>query len=117
MLIYSILFANILYYKNKLYINKLIYIYIHESILIWAGSRALIELNRVYKNLHRLIIGLNSVFTSSSFNNRFEHKSSLFEPISSKLMSNSARLHSYSWYVEVSNPYIKGDCPMLIGMD
>jgi len=35
------------------------------------------------------------VFTSSSFNNRFEHESSLFEPISSKLTSSSARLHPY----------------------
>jgi len=61
MLIYSILFINILYYKNKLYINKLIYIYtsralINESILIRAGSRALVESNRVYTSLHRLII-------------------------------------------------------------
>jgi hypothetical protein len=36
------------------------------------------------------------VFTSSSFNNRFEHESSLFEPITSKLTSSSACLHPYS---------------------
>jgi hypothetical protein len=39
------------------------------------------------------------VFTSSSFNNRFEHESSLFEPISSKLTSSLARLHPYVWVV------------------
>jgi hypothetical protein len=36
------------------------------------------------------------VFTNSSFNNRFEHESSLFEPIPSKLTSSSARLHPYA---------------------
>jgi hypothetical protein len=69
MLTYNILFINILYYKNKLYINKLIYniftiyIYIYtsralinESILMRAGSRALVESSRVYTSLHRLII-------------------------------------------------------------
>jgi hypothetical protein len=102
MLTYSILFVNILYCKNKLYINKLkynlyiyIYIYIYESILIRAGSRALIGSSRVYTSLYRLIIELNFVFTTSSFNNRIEHKSNLFEPISSKLTSSSAHLHPY----------------------
>jgi hypothetical protein len=56
MLTYSILFINILYYKTSY-----IYIYtsralINESILIRAGSRALIESSRVYTSLHRLII-------------------------------------------------------------
>jgi hypothetical protein len=49
MLTYSILFINILYYKTS-------YIYIYESILIRAGSRALVESSRVYTSLHRLII-------------------------------------------------------------
>jgi hypothetical protein len=39
------------------------------------------------------------VFTNSSFNNRFEHESSLFEPIPSKLTSSSARLHPYIKYI------------------
>jgi hypothetical protein len=85
MLTYSILFINILYYKNKLYINKLIYklfIYmsralINKSILIRAGLGALIESSRVYTSLHRLIIESNSVFTNSLFNNRFEYESNL----------------------------------------
>jgi hypothetical protein len=80
---YSILFINILYYKNKLYINKLIYIY----------TSGFTSFNRVEPSLHRLIIEFNFVFTSSSFNNRFEHESSLYEPISSKLTSSSTRLH------------------------
>jgi hypothetical protein len=44
---YSILFINILYYKNKSYIytNRVL---INESILIRVGSRALIESSRVY---------------------------------------------------------------------
>jgi hypothetical protein len=75
--ILSILFINILYYKNKLYINKLIYdlflLYIHESILIRSGLRALIESSRIYKIFYRLIIELNFVFTNNSFNNRFEN--------------------------------------------
>jgi tRNA C32,U32 (ribose-2'-O)-methylase TrmJ len=80
MLTYSILSINILYYKNKLYINKLIYnlflIYIYtsralinESILIRVGSRALIESSRVYTSLHRLINEFDFVFTNSLFNN------------------------------------------------
>jgi hypothetical protein len=103
MLTYNILFVNILYYKNKLYINKLIYnllyiyIYIYKLILIRAGSRALIESSRVYTSLYRFIIKLNFVFTCSSFNNRFEHESSLFELTSSKLTSSSARLHPYQY--------------------
>jgi hypothetical protein len=64
-----------------------------ESLLIRAGSRALIEPNRVYASLYHLIIKHNFVFISSSFNNRFEYELSLFKPISSKLTSISARLH------------------------
>jgi hypothetical protein len=64
MLTYSILFINILYYKTSyiyIYIYRYIYVYtsralINESILIRAGSRALVESNRVYTSLHRLII-------------------------------------------------------------
>jgi len=90
MLTYSILFINTLYYKISY-----IYIHTHESILIRAGSRVLIESSRVYTSLHRLIIEFDFVFTSNSFNNRFKHESSLFEPISSKLMSSSACLYPY----------------------
>jgi tRNA C32,U32 (ribose-2'-O)-methylase TrmJ len=99
MLTYTILFINILYYKIS-FIHIYIYTYtsralINESILIRAGSRVLIESSRVYTSLHRLIIEFDFVFTSSSFNNRFEYESSLSEPISSKLTSSSARLHPY----------------------
>jgi len=42
-----------------------------------AGSRALIESSRVYTSLCSLIIEHIFVFTNGSFNNRFEHESSL----------------------------------------
>jgi hypothetical protein len=58
-----------------------------------AGSRVLIESSRVYTSLDNLIIEPNFVFISSSFNNRFEHASSLFKPISNKFTSSSTRLH------------------------
>jgi len=99
MLTYSILFINILYYKNYIMHThthaRASQALINGLILIRAGSRALIELIRIYTNLHRLIIEPNFVFTSSSFNNQFEHEPSLFEPISSKLTSSSARLYPY----------------------
>jgi hypothetical protein len=50
---------------------------ISESILIRAGSRPLIESSRVYISLCRSIIEHIFVFTNGSFNNRFEHESSL----------------------------------------
>jgi hypothetical protein len=52
------------------------------------------ELSRVYTNSYRLIIESNFVFTNGSFNNQFEHESSLVELIPSKLTSSSARLHT-----------------------
>jgi hypothetical protein len=65
------------------YIILFIYIYINGSILIRASSRVLIELSQVDTSLHHLIIEFDFMFTRSSFNNRFEYESSLFESISS----------------------------------
>jgi hypothetical protein len=89
MLTYSILFITILYYKNKLYINKLIYIYtsralINESILIWANSWVLIESNRVYTSLI-LCSWVTHLIIDSSTSRVY----------SSKLMSSSTILHPY----------------------
>jgi len=44
-------------------------------------------------SLHCLIIEFDFAITSNSFNNQFEHKSNLFESISKKFTSRSARLH------------------------
>jgi hypothetical protein len=73
-----------------IYMSRII---INELILIRVGLRVLIESSQVYTSLHRLIIEFDFLFTSNSFNNQFENESSLFEPISSKLTSSSARLH------------------------
>jgi hypothetical protein len=72
--------------------------------LIRVASRALIESSRVYTSLHRLIIEPNSVFMNSSFNNQFEHESSLFKAISSKLTNSSARLRPY---LQVLQPVLR----------
>jgi hypothetical protein len=58
MLTYSKLFINILYYKNKLYINKLIYIYIYTRVDPYTSEFT--SFNRVEPSLHEF----------ASFNNR-----------------------------------------------
>jgi hypothetical protein len=77
-----------------------ILINIYESSLIRACSRTLTESSRVYTSLYRLIIELSFVFTNDSYNNRFEHESSLVEPIPSMFTSSSVRLHPYAEEVE-----------------
>jgi hypothetical protein len=96
-LIYKFLY--IINYIQLIYIDNFYYIYIFESIFIRTGSQASIESRQIYTSLFRLIIELDFVFTNSSFNNQFEHESSLVKPISSKLISSSAHSHPYLYYL------------------
>jgi hypothetical protein len=57
MLTYNILFVNILYYKNKLYINKLIYnlLYIYIYIQVDPYTSGFTSFNRVKPGLYKFV--------------------------------------------------------------